>query len=105
MATIIKICDYSQFNSEKSCNGGGYGFWTEYSNLGNGKIEVSYGTTADFEFCPVCGGFSNHAAKDGEDSYESGYNCGEYEIITAEELVNRIYDFKEDEDHFIEVVR
>ena len=50
----VRFCDYTEYQSEKSNNGGCYGFWTDYNRLENGEWEVSYGTTADFAYCPVC---------------------------------------------------
>ena len=44
----VRFCDYSQYESEKSSNGGCYGFWTDYTRQEDGNWEVSYGTTADF---------------------------------------------------------
>lgn len=51
----VRFNDFSEYESEKSANGGAYGFWTDYTRLENGMWEVSYGTTAEFDFCPVCG--------------------------------------------------
>ena len=97
----VRFCDYSQYESEKSSNGGCYGFWTDYTRQEDGNWEVSYGTTADFPFCPVCGDFNDHY--EGDDCrFESGYSCGDYEIVTEEELLNLINEFKETEDEYIE---
>lgn len=49
--------DYSDYQSATCHTGGNYGFWTNYNRLPNGNWEVSYGTTADFSYCPVCGSF------------------------------------------------
>lgn len=94
----IRINDYSQYDSEKCNNGGAYGFWTKYDRLPNGKFEISYGTTADFEFCPVCGCFNDHY----DPEYDSEYSCGDFEIITETELLEIINNFKETEDFFID---
>lgn len=51
----VRFNDFSQYDSEKCNNGGCYGFWTNYDRLDNGTWKVSYGTTADFDYCPVCG--------------------------------------------------
>ena len=97
----VRFCDYTEYNSEKCNNGGCYGFWTDYNRLENGNFEISYGTTADFEYCPVCGSFNNHYASD-DDIYESGYTCGEFETVTETELLELINNFEETEDCYIE---
>ena len=62
---------------------------------------IGYGTTADFEYCPVCGNLNDHY--EGDDCcYESGYSCGEYETITEAELLKRINEFEETNDEYIE---
>lgn len=69
--------------------------------FGLGLTRAGYGTTADFEYCPVCGNFNDHY--EGDDCcYESGYSCGEYETITEAELLKRINEFEETNDEYIE---
>lgn len=97
----VRFCDYSEYDSEKCNNGGCYGFWTDYNRLENGNWKVSYGTTADFEYCPVCGSFNNHY--EGDDYYyESGYSCGEFKQVAEEELLKLINEFEETDDKYIE---
>ncbi len=45
--------------------------------------EVSYGTTAEFDFCPVCGSFDDHRLEDGT------YECGEFQTVSEEELIEK----------------
>ena len=97
----VRFCDYSNYDSEKCNNGGCYGFWTDYNRLENEKWEVSYGTTADFEYCPVCGSFNEHYEGD-ECCYESGYSCGEFETVTENELLKLINGFTETDNQYIE---
>ena len=97
----VRFCDYTQYEAEKSCNGGCYGFWTDYTRLEDGNWEVSYGTTADLPYCPLCGSFNDHY--DGDDCcYESGDSCGDCEVVTEEKLLELINEFKETEDEYIE---
>ena len=97
----VRFCDYTEYESGKSNNGGCYGFWTDYDLIEDGSWEVSFGTTADFEYCPCCGSFNDHY--EGDDCcYESGYSCGEYETITETELLKRINEFEETDDKYIE---
>ena len=102
----VRFNNYSEYDSEKSNDGGSYGFWTDYSRLENGKWEVSYGTTADFEYCPVCGSFNDHYAEDEDDIYNSGYSCGEFATATSDELIDEINKFEKehenDDEYFIE---
>ena len=97
----IKLCDYSGYDPDKCNNGGCYGFWTTYDYIGNDRWEVSYGTTADFDFCPVCGSFNNHYDGDNEE-----YCCGDFEVVSTHQIENIITEFKkkhvDDEDYFIE---
>lgn len=97
----ISFLDYTKYESGKSNNGGGYVFWTDFNKLSDGKWEVSYGTTADFDFCPVCGSFNKHY--EGDDCcYESGYSCGDFETLTESALLKLISEFEETDKKYIE---
>lgn len=93
----VRFCDYTEYDSEKCNNGGCYGFWTDYNRLENGNWEVSYGTTADFPYCPCCGSFNEHYDYDEEE-----YTCGDFETISESELLDRINNFTETDDEYIE---
>lgn len=88
----VRFNDFSEYETGKSSNGGCYGFWTDYTRLENGNFEVSHGTTADFEFCPVCGDFHAYAEE----------TCGEYQTVSEAELLRLINDFVETEGCYIE---
>lgn len=92
----VRFNDFSEYESEKSANGGKYGFWTDYTRQEDGRWEVSYGTTAEFDFCPVCGSFDDHRLEDGT------YECGEFQTVSEEELIEEINKFVETDDEFIE---
>lgn len=96
----VRLNDYSEYRDGKSNNGGCYGFRTDYSRVENGW-EVSYGTTADFPYCPCCGQFNEHYDYESEE-----YTCGDFEIISTEELKRIIRSFEvehsEDDDYSIE---
>ena len=66
-----RIIDQESTDFNKSRNGGNYTFGRDFFLLENGKYEVSYWTSADFDFCDICGCF--------------GYNdnCQEYDVINA----------------------
>lgn len=72
----ITIKDYSSYEPEKCSDGGAYGFWTEYLYKGGDIWEISYGTTADMEFCPCCGSFNSHYDYENEE-----YSCGDFDTI------------------------
>lgn len=38
----IMLNDYTGYKSDLCNNGGCYGFWTEYTNLGNGNWKVPF---------------------------------------------------------------
>lgn len=92
----ITIKSFSEYDPEKCNNGGGYGFWTEYDRTSDDSWEVSYGTTADLEFCPCCGEFADHYDYDNEE-----YSCGEFDTVTTDTLLEKINNSNEDE--FVEV--
>lgn len=92
----VRFNDFTEYESGKSSNGGSYGFWTDYTRLENGVWEISYGTTADLDFCPVCGVFGDHQLDDGT------YECGEFQTVSEEELIEEINKFIETDNEFIE---
>lgn len=99
--TCVRFNDYTDYDPNRCHNGGSYGFWTDYDRLENGKWEISYGTTADFSYCPRCGSFNDHY--EGDDCcYDSGYSCGEFEQITENELLKLINEFEETDKEYIE---
>jgi hypothetical protein len=93
----VRFNDYSNYDPEKCNDGGSYGFWTDYSCLENGNWEISYGTTADMEFCPCCGSFGDHY-----DYGEEEYSCGDFETVTTDELLEKVNSFEEKEGEYIE---
>lgn len=96
----VRLNDYSQYEEGKCNNGGQYGFWTDYDRVANGW-ERSFGTTAEFPYCPCCGSFNEHYDED-----EKEYTCGEFKVISTEELQRIIKSFEEehsgDDDYSVE---
>lgn len=45
----VRFNDFSEYESEKSANGGSYGFWTDYTRLENGRWEASMITASKTE--------------------------------------------------------
>lgn len=99
----VRINDYTNYDAEKCNNGGCYAFFTDYIKRPDGKWEISYDTTADLEYCPVCGSFENHRG-DVNCPYESGYTCGEFKVISEEELLNIINNFEETKEEYVDVL-
>lgn len=90
----VRLNNYTEYDSEKCNNGGCYGFfWTDYTRLDDGRWKVSYGTTADIKYCPCCGMFGDHY-EDDDSCYESGYSCGEFDMITEKQLLQIIENFE-----------
>jgi hypothetical protein len=75
-------------------------YYSEQSDLWHKEYE----TSADFEYCPVCGRFENHM-KYNEDESFAGYSCGRYTVISAAKLINIVIqfmlDYKDDEKHMM----
>ena len=97
---IVRFNDFSDYESGLCNNGGHYGFWTDYTRLPDGRWERSFGTTADFQFCPCCGSFGNHYCQDDNGDYE--FTCGNYDIVSEGELLTEIHQFQESDDRYIE---
>ncbi len=55
----VSIQDYSRYQSDKSSNGGAYGFTETYRPVPDGRYEVRFYTTADFEYCEFCGNWGD----------------------------------------------
>lgn len=89
----VRFNNFTEYEFGKS---GAYGFWTDYTRLENGMWEISYGTTADLDFCPVCGVFGNHQLEDGT------YECGDFQLIGEKELIEKINKFVETNDEFFD---
>ena len=53
----IRIKDMVHYAPETCNTGGDYGFSTYYEERPDGRFDVTYGTTADFAYCPLCGSF------------------------------------------------
>lgn len=93
----VVINDYSNYDQNRCNNGGGYGFWTTYTKTKDNQYEVSFGCTADMEYCPCCGSFGNHYDYDLDD-----YICGGFQYISEEELNEIVRNFKTSSSKFIE---
>lgn len=86
----VTINYFSDYETEKSHDGGRYGFWTNFNRVGK-NWEVTYGTTADFDFCPYCGNWGDSCG------------CNEPQIVSSLELLIELSSFRETEDEFIEL--
>ena len=86
--------DDSEYVAGKGSNGGCYSFWEKYENLGNGIFRKSYHTSADFDYCPICGIFGCTWCEE-ED----------YETVTEEELFCMIDKFEENDVYYINIVK
>ena len=100
-AKKVVFSDYSNYKEETCRNGGDYAFYTVYERIGANKRECHYETSADFDYCPVCGNFGKHYSDDC--CYESGYDCGEFEVISDDEMMKKIMNFEESDDMSLSV--
>jgi len=82
---VVRLYDYTEYESRRCNYGGCYGFCTEYCELPNGEYETYYKTTSGFDYCDKCGGWHNSS------------NCKQdREIVTSLELERILKNFKKD---------
>ena len=93
MIDYIKIVDDSRYVSGKSHNGGGYRFTETYRRNDDGTYSVTYGTSADFAYCPFCGNFI-------QGECPCGYE--EPRKVSADEVLETVLDSLNREDMWLE---
>lgn len=74
----VHIVDYSDYDPDNCHTGGQYLFWEDYRRVEEGW-EVSYHTSAEFDYCPICGNFGRCDCSEEE-----------YEIISDNQLLEEI---------------
>jgi hypothetical protein len=87
----VTVYDYTEYKSETSRNGGDYGYTETYTRVSGDAFEVSYGTTAEFDYCPRCGSF-----------YQGECSCvypneGDYDRISQAQLREMLEKIDEEE--------
>jgi hypothetical protein len=95
--SIVKITDWSIYESSKSSNGGRYSFTETYTPIGISFIEggytimfqIKFTTSADLQYCENSGTFGNREKLPG--------------IITMDKLLKRIEMCTNDENFTIEI--
>lgn len=96
----IIINDYREYDEKNCTTGGNYAYFTKYVKVDNNEWKVYHSTTAEFDYCSICGTFGHTS-----DECES-----ERHIYTDEEVqkelawvdeendknlyYTRVYDFK-----------
>jgi hypothetical protein len=58
--SAVRIIDDSEYEAGMCCNGGHYRFFVDYRQVSPGVWSVQFGTTAEFDFCELCGSFGQH---------------------------------------------
>ena len=82
---ITDNCDYATIDDNQL-------FWTDYTLQDDGSWIVSYGTSVNMDYCPVCRTFVDHKEKPEDCTpFWSGYVCGDYQRISEAELVEAIH--------------
>lgn len=98
----VKVTDWSQYVSGKSSTGGCYSFTTKFfPNEDASLFEVKYYTSADIDYCDVCGSFQTCSRCN---SYINGECCSGYETMTQEEVVEYLESVQSDENFEITFV-
>ena len=54
---IVKIVDRTHFVVDTCNNGGDYSYTVTYRQIADDKFEVWHSTSAEFDYCPLCGSF------------------------------------------------
>jgi hypothetical protein len=93
---IVRITDWSEYESSKSSNGGSYSFTETYTPVGISFIEkeyqimyqVKFTTSADFQYCENTGSFGNREKLP--------------TLITLDRLLKRIENYMDDENFTVE---
>lgn len=103
--TDIEFQDWSEYEPDKSSNGGCYRFSKHYYyNKDSDLWELQYETSADMEYCPICGHFGNHEEYNDDDTF-IGYSCGSAKIISSTKMIQTVISFmlnyKDDTDHIM----
>ena len=88
----INVIDYSDYIAEKSHDGGHYAFYTTFvkEEYDDKSWYIMYSSSSDFACCHVCGQFADHNDPNEDTCYDSGYTCGEFEILSTDEMKERI---------------
>ena len=81
MIKTVIISDYTDYVAGKSNTGGCYAWYTTYKNEGDSTFSVHYGTSADFEFCSMCGDFGHS-----EEACHRAY----YEIVDTDDVLRDV---------------
>ena len=81
LAEVVSLYDYSNYEKKHSRNGGKYGFQTVLTSLDNGLWAITYYTTADMDFCTLCGSFTTEE-----------HNC-ERQYVSTDEVAEAIDEF------------
>lgn len=102
--TDIEFQDWSEYEPDKSSNGGCYRFSKHYYyNKDSDLWTLQYETSADMEYCPICGHFENHEEYD--DDIFIGYSCGSAKIISSTKMIQTVISFmlnyKDDTDYIM----
>lgn len=82
----VVITDYKEYNSDLCRNGGAYSYSTIYTLVGKDLWQISYDTSAEFDYCPCCGRFNCTYCDPADDGNYDLCNTNKvlYEIKLAE---------------------
>jgi hypothetical protein len=88
-AREVLVFDDSRFEPGRCNNGGQYRFVERFTQRQPGCWELSFQTTAEFDFCPFCGEFGDHLVHDeGEDEWY--HQCGPFDTFSTQELARKL---------------
>jgi hypothetical protein len=98
----IKLYDYSDYDSNNCCTGGSYGDWDTYTRVPEGW-RLSYHTTADFQYCPICGDFGDHLETDENGNAICSWTGHTYDVLSDEQMLDTLSRFVEDDKHWVDI--
>ena len=92
MVKKVTVVNWTDYDPNLCCNGGKYLYETIYRRRNDGKWDILYGTSADFEFCPYCGMFGDSCG------------CDHPEQASMDDVQSEMVRYKDNPNFTVEIV-